>query len=92
MKRTLIALAAGLLIFGGQTGAEASTVDNLNTPALEIQETGTSKWAHFRDKYLLGRETANHRRDRHEWQREHGRHHYDRHHYDRHRYDRHRRW
>lgn len=90
MKKFLAAAALSLLIFGGQAQTEASTVDNLNAPTIEIQETGTSSWAHFRDKYLLGRETANERRDRHEWERRHGYH--DRHHYDRHHYDRHRRW
>ena len=93
MKKFLAAAALSLLIFSGQT--EAATIDNLNAPTIEIQETGTSSWAHFRDKYLLGRETANERRDRHEWERRHGYHdrHHDRHYYDRHdRHHRHRRW
>lgn len=67
MKRFLIVAAASLLIFGGQ--AEASTVD-LDKP-IETQELGTSKWANFRDKYILGRETENERRDREEWERRH---------------------
>lgn len=89
MKKFLIATAASLLIFCGQV--EASTVDNLNTQ-LETQDM--KKWAHFRDKYLLGRETENERRDRKEWERRHRddyrrdyRRHDDRD-YHRHRYDR----
>ncbi|MBR2773945.1 MAG: hypothetical protein IKD73_03035 [Selenomonadaceae bacterium] len=67
MKRFLIAAAASLLIFGGQV--EASTAD-LDKP-IETQEIGSGKWAHFRDKYILGRETENERRDRKEWERRH---------------------
>ena len=66
MKKFLIAAAATLLIFGGQP-AEASSVDNLDTPNVETQETG--KWSHFRDKYILNRETENERNDRREWER-----------------------
>ena len=66
MKRLLIAAAASLIIFGGQV--EASTV-NLENP-VEVQEM-SGKWAHFRDKHLLGRETENERRDRKEWERRH---------------------
>lgn len=64
MKRLLIVAAASLLIFGGQ--AEASTVESFDRQ-IETQEMG--KWAHFRDKYLLGRETENERRNRKEWER-----------------------
>ncbi len=64
MKRVLIVAAASLLIFGGQ--AEASTVENFDRQ-IETQEMG--KWAHSRDKYLLGRETENERRYRKEWER-----------------------
>lgn len=66
MKKFLIALAAGLILFGGQT--QAAPVDDLNAQ-IETQETG--KWAHFRDKYILGRETENERRDRKDWERRH---------------------
>lgn len=66
MKRLLIATAASLLIFGGQ--AEASTV--LDKP-IELQDMGNGKWAHFRDKHILGRETENERRNRNEWERRH---------------------
>ena len=66
MKRFLIAVAASLLIFSGQS--EASSVDSFDKQ-LETQDIGTGKWAHFRDKYLLGRETENERRDRKEWER-----------------------
>ena len=68
MKKFFVAVAAGLILFGGQT--QAAPVDNLNAQ-LETQETGTSRWANFRDKYLLGRETENERRDRKEWERRH---------------------
>ena len=66
MKKFLIAAAASLIIFSGQT--EASTVERLDKP-IERQEVG--KWAHFRDKYLLGRETENESKDRKEWERNH---------------------
>ena len=67
MKKFLIAAAASLLILGGQ--AEASTAENLNEQ-IDIQEQ-SGKWAHFRDKYIIGRETENERRDRKEWERNH---------------------
>lgn len=67
MKRFLIAAMASFLIFGVQV--EASTVDNLDKPKVQTQEIG--KWAHFRDKHILGRETENERRDRKEWERRH---------------------
>ena len=66
MKKLLIAVAAGLIILGGQ--AEAAPVDDLNAQ-IETQEVG--KWAHIRDNYILGRETENERRDRKEWERRH---------------------
>lgn len=70
MKRFLIAAAASLFIFGGQVDVEASTVENLDVPGVETQEVKKhGKWAHFRDKYLLGRETENERRDRENWER-----------------------
>ncbi|MBE8955483.1 MAG: hypothetical protein SR2Q5_07470 [Quinella sp. 2Q5] len=69
MKKFLFAAAASLLIFGGNADVEAAAVD-LNEPTVQTQEMG-SKWAHIRDKYILGRETANERRDRHEWERRH---------------------
>ena len=70
MKKFLIAAAASLFIFGGQVNAEASTVESLNEPGVETQEVKKhGKWAHFRDKYLLGRETENERRDRENWER-----------------------
>ncbi|MCR5833406.1 MAG: hypothetical protein K6G55_01955 [Selenomonadaceae bacterium] len=76
MKKFLVALiAAGTLIFSGQSATEAAT-ENLNgftAQNVETQELG--KWAHFRDKYILGRETENERRDRREWERRH--HYYD---------------
>lgn len=74
MKKLLIAVAMGLLIFGGQAAAEASTVD-LDAQVIETQEQG--KWSHFRDEYILNRKRDKHRdryydRDRHsgkEWKR-----------------------
>ena len=81
MKKFLVAVAASLIIFGGQT--QAAPVDDLNAQ-LETQEVG--RWADFRDKYILGRETDKERRKRKEWERRHGYYppprHYDRHHYD----------
>ena len=68
MKKFLIAAAASLIIFSGQT--EASTVERLDKP-IEMQDMGSGKWAHFRDKYILGRETENERRDREEWEQRH---------------------
>jgi len=68
MRKFLIAAALSFLIFGGQT--EAAQVEPLDNQ-LETQEQG--KWAHFRDKHILGRETENERRDRHEWERRHKR-------------------
>lgn len=71
MKKFLIAAATSLLIFGGQVDVEASTVEQLNAQ-IETQEMKAhGKWAHFRDKYLLGRETENEYRDRKEWERRH---------------------
>ena len=70
MKKFLIAAAASLIIFGGQT--EAAPVDDLNAKP-EMQDIKThGKWANFRDKYILGRETENERRDRKDWERRHG--------------------
>ncbi len=69
MKKFLIAAAASLLIFGGQP-AEAADMGNLDMQGVETQEVG--KWAHFRNKHLLGRETENERRDRKDWERRHG--------------------
>ena len=69
MKKFLIAAAAGLLIFGGQpSNASAESLDAQN---VEVQDLGSGKWANFRDKYILGRETENERRDRREWERNH---------------------
>ena len=69
MKKFLIAAAATLIIFGGQV--EASPVDDLNAD-IELQDIKKhGKWAHFRDKYLLDRETENERRDRKDWERRH---------------------
>lgn len=83
VKKFLIAATASLLLLGGQAGAEASTPDEvLNTQVAETQDT--SKWAHFRDKYLLNRENDRKRRERErrEWERQRRRD-YDRHDYDR---------
>ena len=66
MKKFLIAVAASVILFGGQT--QAAPVDNLNAQ-IETQETG--KWADFRDKYLLGRETDKERREREKWEKRH---------------------
>ena len=66
MKRFLIAAAASLIIFSGQS--EASAIDSFDKP-IETQDIGNGKWAHFRDKHILGRETENERRDRKEWER-----------------------
>lgn len=72
MKKFLIAAVASVLLFGGQVGsAEASTVDNLDSQVAETQEMKSGKWAHFRDKYLLDRETDRERRHRKEWERRH---------------------
>ena len=71
MKKFLIAAAASLIIFGGQ--ADAAPADDLNVN-IETQDVG--KWAHFRDKYILDRETENERRDRKEWERRHHRDYY----------------
>ncbi len=72
MKKFLIAAALSFVIFGGQAAVEASTVENLNEPGVEIQDVKShGKWAHFRDKYILGRETENERRDRKDWERRH---------------------
>lgn len=76
MKKLLIAAAAILFIFGGQAGAEASTVDNLNVKSEQTQELGW--WSHFRDKHILGRETENERNDRKE--RRYNERHYSDHH------------
>ena len=69
MKKFLIAVATTLFIFGGQT--QAAPVDDLNVN-IETQDIKShGKWAHFRDKYILGRETENERRDRKEWEKRH---------------------
>ena len=69
MKKFLIAVAASLILFGGQT--QAAPADDLNVD-IETQDIKShGKWAHFRDKYLLNRETENERRDRKEWERKH---------------------
>ena len=69
MKRFLMAVAASAILFGGQT--EAAPVDDLNAQ-IETQDIKShGKWAHFRDKYLLDRETENERRDRKDWERRH---------------------
>ena len=70
MKKFLIAAAASFIIFSGQ--ADASPVDDLNVSEVETQDVKShGKWAHFRDKYIIGRETENERRDRKEWERNH---------------------
>ena len=69
MKRLLIAATAGLLIFGGQTAAEASDIDTLDLQGVQIEENGG--WADFRDKVILNRETDKERRKREEWERHH---------------------
>lgn len=69
MKKFLIAAAASFLLFSGHPDAQAESLDSLDTPNVETQEVG--KWAHFRDKYIRGRETENERRDRKEWERRH---------------------
>ena len=77
MKKFLIAAAASLLIFGGQS--DASAAENLNAQ-IEMQNMKThGKWAHFRDKYILGRETENEYRDRKDWERRHRDDYYRRH-------------
>lgn len=69
MKKFLIAVAASLILFGGQT--QAAPADDLNVD-IETQDIKShGKWAHFRDKYILHRETENERRDRKEWERKH---------------------
>ncbi len=71
MRKFLIAAATGLLIFGGQVGVEAATAETFDAQA-EMQDMKShGKWAHFRDKYILGRETENEYRDRKEWERRH---------------------
>ena len=63
MKKFLIAAATGFLLFGGQVDVQAAPVDDLNAQIAETQEM--SKWVHFRDKYLLGRDRDRDRRRRH---------------------------
>lgn len=70
MKKFLaIAAVASLLILGGQAEVDAATVDKVNVPTEQTQELG--KWSHFRDKYILGRETENERNDRRDWESRH---------------------
>lgn len=70
MKKFLIAAAASFIIFSGQ--ADAAPADDLNVSEIETQDVKShGKWAHFRDKYILDRETENERRDRKEWERNH---------------------
>ena len=87
MKKFLIALAAGVLLFCGQT--QAAPVDDLNAQ-IEVQEM--SAWPEIRDT-LLGRETDRERRERKEWERRHRyappRHHDRYHHPPGHHHDRH---
>ena len=69
MKKFLIAVAASLILFGGQV--QAAPADDLNVD-IETQDVKShGKWAYFRDKYILNRETENERRDRKEWERKH---------------------
>lgn len=86
MKKFLMTLAASLLIFGGQANVDAATAD-MNTTNIETQDMG--KWSHFRDKYILDRDTDRDRyeRERRDRERRH-RHDRDRHDNDRHDYDR----
>lgn len=67
MKKFLIAAAASLVLFGAQPDVQAAPIE---FDTIQTQEVG--KWAHFRDKYILNRETENERRDRMEWERRHG--------------------
>ncbi len=84
MRKFLVAAAASLLLFGGQ--AQASPVEDLGKLDVEIQDVKShGKWAHFRDKHLLERETENERRDREDWERRHRDDYYR--HRDRHRDD-----
>lgn len=70
MKKFLVAAVASVIFFGGQT--QAAPVDNLNAPSFEMQYVKKhGKWAYFRDKYILGRETENERRDRKDWEKRH---------------------
>ena len=83
VKKFFVAAAASLLIFGSQ--AEAAPIDDLNVPAVELQEVG--HWADFRDEVILGRESDRERRERKKWeQRERER--YERERYERERYER----
>ena len=85
MRKFLIAIATAFVIFGGQ----AEAVEILDAQ-VEMQDMG--KWAHFRDKYILNRETENERRQREAWERRHRddyhhrsrdhRHYRDNYHYD----------
>ena len=69
MKKFLIAVAVSLILFSGQT--QAAPADDLNVD-IETQDIKSSgKWAYFRDKYILNRETENERRDRKELERNH---------------------
>lgn len=81
MKKSLIvAAAASLLLFGGQTNLEAATVDNLDTSKAQMQETNQP--LPFHDRYIIGHESGRDRHRHREWER---RHHddYRRHHRDR---------
>ena len=70
MKKFFIAVAASFLIFSGQPDAQAASIENIGEQDVQLQPAG--RWAHFRDKYILNRETENERRDRMEWERRHG--------------------
>lgn len=65
MKKFLVALAASLLIVGGQAGAEASSIESLDTQVADTQDM--SKWTHFRDKYILGRDSDRRHHRHRDW-------------------------
>ena len=79
MRKFLLAAAASLIIFGGSVDVEAATVESFGEQVETQEMKAHGKWAHFRDKYLLGRETENEYRDRKEWERRHRDDYYRRH-------------
>ena len=66
MKKFLLAtVATGVLLLGGQAGAEASVVERLDTQVADTQDM--SKWTHFRDKYILDRDPDRRHRRHRDW-------------------------
>ena len=71
MKKILPAVAASLLILGGQVGVDAAPVQNPNVASVATQDA--SSWTRFRDK-VLGRDDKRYRNDwnhRHDYRDDH---------------------